>query len=241
MRAGNRKCQLGYGACCFPEYAALIVEKVGVTLSGGADRKGSSCSQEFIDTFTLPGRVQDYERMLEYLIPLGYNADDIVLFGGSEGGLAMEMLASRLHPKATIILSGSVGATFGAMVMASVPAEGKAIVEAGFADARTNPSSEVFSGHTKRFWADVLDHRSSDYLETIETPILLIYGGRDAGSPVEGVRPLADRFAEKGRCNLSWWEFPGLDHGTIDPSGTSQLERVARLASEWVEDPIPAC
>ncbi|WP_332701491.1 alpha/beta hydrolase [Devosia sp.] len=225
----------------FPQYSALIVEKAGVTGSGDADQSDDICSQEFVDTFTFTGRVQDYETVLEHLTTDGNAGAEIVLFGGSEGGLAMEMLAARLQPKATIILSGSVGTTFGDMVLASVPPEGQPIVEAGFADARANPSSEMFSGHTKRFWADILDHRSSAYLKATETPVLLIYGGRDESSSVQAARTLADSFAKEGRCNLVWWEFPGLDHGMADPSGKSYLDRVANLASAWVEAPIPAC
>ncbi|WP_286719380.1 hypothetical protein [Devosia sp. 63-57] len=218
----------------FPAHTALIVEKVGIVPDTAMS---SDCPAEFLDHYTLSQRIDDYQQVLSHL----GGTQDIILFGGSEGGLAMEALAARIHPAAAILLSGSVGGTFGEMVLSTVPPEGKSSVAAGFAEARANPdSSTVLSGHNYRFWADILDHRSSDYLEATDTPFLLIHGGRD-NAPVQPVRALADRFAAEGRCNLTYWEFPALDHSMVDPAGTSQLQRIARLAAAWAEHPMPAC
>lgn len=222
----------------FPAYTALIVEKSGINPDSPVQHGNSDCPPEFRDTYTLSGRIADYRAVLAAL-----DADPArtILFGGSEGGLAMEALGAHIHPAATILLSGSVGETFGDMVLASVPPQGQAIVRAGFEAARADPhGSTLLSGHTHRFWADALDHRSSDYLEATDTPFLLIYGGRDT-APVQAVRALPDRFAAQGRCNLTYWEFPALDHGMADPAGRSRLPAIARLAAAWAEQPLPAC
>lgn len=225
----------------FPAYTALIVEKSGIAPGDPIENGYDDCPAEFLDTYTLSSRILDYERVLAHLQPASEPPLPIVLFGGSEGGLAMERLAARIHPAAAILLSGSVGGTFGEMVLSTVPPQGQATVSASFAEARANPdSSAMLSGHTFRFWADSLDHRSSDYLEATDTPFLLIYGGRDT-APVRSVRILADRFAEQGRCNLTYWEFPALDHGMVDPVGQSRMADVARLAAAWAEQPLPAC
>jgi len=223
----------------FGGFTALIVEKAGVGPGDAGDNGDVDCPQEFYDRYTLSQRVDDYEQVLSHLAAEG-PVPKIVLFGGSEGGLAMEALAARIHPDAAILLSGSVGGTFGEMVLSTVPQEGQASVRAGFAAARANPDGTMLSGHTYRFWADILDHRSSDYLEASESPFLLIYGGRD-DAPVQPVRGLADRFAEQGRCNLTYWEFPGLDHGMADPAGTSRMADIALLAAAWAEAPLAAC
>ncbi len=223
----------------FPGYTALIVEKSGIAADSPIANGQTDCPPAFLDSYTLSQRVSDYELVLSHLQHAAAPAA-VILFGGSEGGLAMEVLAARIHPAATILLSGSVGGTFGDMVLSTVPPEGQATVSAGFAQARARPDSTMLGGHTYRFWADIIDHRSSDYLEATDTPVLLIYGGRDTAA-VQPVRTLADRFAAQGRCNLTYWEFPGLDHGMVDPAGRSRLPEIARLAASWALEPIKAC
>lgn len=223
----------------FPTYTALIVEKYGIAPDSPVEHGYTDCPAEFLDTYTLAQRIDDYQVVLAE-IGLVTPHQNVVLFGGSEGGLAMEVLATRIHPAAAILLSGSVGGTFGEMVLSTVPPEGQASVSAGFAAARANPDSTMLSGHTHRFWAGILDHRSSDYLEATDTPFLLIYGGRDAAA-VQTARSLADRFAADGRCNLIYLEFPGLDHSMVDPKGRSHMPEVARLAASWAERPAPRC
>lgn len=233
------KASLATIRAAFPTYTAVIVEKYGIAPDSSVGNGHTDCPPEFLDNYTLSQRIDDYERVWAHLqdteIP-----SEVILFGGSEGGLAVEVLATRIHPDAVIILSGSVGRMFGEMVLSTVPPEGKAIVSAGFAEARANPDGTMLSGHTYRFWADILDHRSSNYLEATDTPILLIYGGRDTAA-VQPVRNLADRFAKQGRCHLTYWEFPGLDHGMVDPAGRSRMATIARLAASWAKEPIEPC
>ena len=237
-KPGARNRSLATTRAAFPAYTALIVEKSGITPDSAAD--DSACPQAFLDTYTLSQRVSDYELVLAHLQAGPAPAQNVVLFGGSEGGLAMEALAARIHPAAAILLSGSVGGTFGEMVLSTVPPEGQSSVAGGFAQARANPDSTILSGHSYRFWADIIDHRSSDYLTATDTPFLLIYGGRDTAS-VQNVRPLADRFAAEGRCNFTWWEYPALDHGMANPAGISQLQQVVTMAAAWTAADKPTC
>lgn len=220
----------------FPAYTALIVEKVGIAPDMTVDEQ--NCPSDFYDRYNVSQRIADYEAVMATLPP----ADRLVFFGGSEGGLAMAMLATRLDPDAVIILSSATGSSFGEMVKSTVPPEGHASIDAGFAAARANPdSSERFGGHAYRFWADILDRRSTDYMRRSRAPFLLIQGGLDTSSPLAAARSAADAFAAEGRCNLTYWEFPALDHGMIDPRGTSRLAAIATLAATWAEQPLPAC
>ena len=221
----------------FPRRTALIVEKSGITPDRAVEHDNFGCPQDFLDSYTLSGRIEDYQNVLAHI---AMPEQDIILFGGSEGGLAMEALAARIHPAAAILLSASVGGTFGEMVLSTVPPQGRVSVSDGFAAARANPDSTMLSGHTHRFWADIVDHRSSDYLTATDTPLLLIYGGRDAAAG-EPVRALADRFSEEGRCNLTYLEFPGLDHRMVSPDGRSHMADIVHLAASWSEQPIRSC
>ncbi len=99
----------------------------------------------------------------------------------------------------------------------------------------------MFAGSSYRFWADMLDRRTLDYMTAASGPFLLIQGGRDTSSPLEAARATADAYRDAGLCNLTYLEFPALDHGMIDPLGTLHLALVAALAAGWAERPMPAC
>jgi dipeptidyl aminopeptidase/acylaminoacyl peptidase len=66
-----------------------------------------------------------------------------------------------------------------------------------------------------------------------ETDFLLVQGGSDLSAPAAHARIVADRFARDGRCNLTYLELPGLNHGLVDPDGTSRLEDTLELAAAW--------
>ncbi|WP_156385658.1 alpha/beta hydrolase [Devosia sp. Root685] len=236
-RPGTQSIGLATVRAAFPAYDALIVEKAGISPGMQIDER--NCPTDFYDRYTVSQRIEDYKAVLA---ALGPQPGRFILFGGSEGGLAMAILAAKLEPDAAILLSSATGTSFGDMVLSTVPPEGKASVTAGFEAARANPnSSELLGGHTYRFWADSLDHRSIDYMRQTDTPFLLIQGGLDTSAPLAAARTTVDAFASEGRCNLTYWEFPALDHGMLDPKGTPHLASVAIMAASWAENPIPAC
>lgn len=221
----------------FPSYAALIVEKAGISPDMTVDE--NDCPTEYLKRYTLSQRIEDYHLVLAALEPI---AGNLILMGGSEGGMAVSILAAQLDPDRTIILSSATGNTFAEMILDTVPPQGHDQVKAGFDAARANPdSSALFIGHTQRFWADSLDHRSLDYLLETESPILLIQGGRDTSGPVASARLTTDAFAGAGRCNLTYWEFPSLDHAMADPSGQSHMATIAAQAAAWIATPVTSC
>lgn len=227
----------------FPTYAALIVEKVGIAPDVEITDPITGCPAQYLDNYTVSQRVADYQIVLAALTAdPQVSTDKIVLFGGSEGGLAMALLAERLPVTAAILLSTATGETFGDMVLSTVPEEAQGPVRAGFDAARASPeSTELHGGSTYRFWADSLDLRPLDHMRSNATPFLLIQGGRDTSAPEVASRPTLKTFAEEGLCHLTYWEFPALDHGLADPAGTSHLPAVVTMAAAWASNPIPAC
>lgn len=226
----------------FPTYTTLIVEKAGIAPDSPVEDGYADCPVEFHNRFTISQRVADYADVLTALRNDQDNTDRTIFFGGSEGGIAMAMLASHIRPDAVILMSSATGMEFGEMVRSTVPPEGHSFIDAGFAAARANPdSSELFAGSTHRFWADILDHRSIDYMRQSDAPFLLLQGGRDISAPIAAARVTADAFAAEGLCHLTYWEFPALDHGLVDPEGKSRLAQISRLAAQWAEHPMPAC
>jgi pimeloyl-ACP methyl ester carboxylesterase len=224
----------------FPDHTAMMVEKIGVSADAGIADGFIDCPSAFHERYTLSRRLDDYRAVLDGL--LAEDDGDLVLFGGSEGGLAVAALAVEYAPQATIILSSATGMSFGEMVRATVPPEGHATIDAGFAAARADPEGDtLFAGSTHRFWADILDFRGLDHMLRATSPLLLIQGGRDDSSPLASARLTADAFAQSGLCNLTYWEFPALDHGMASPDGTARLADIAALAASWAAAPMGSC
>lgn len=223
----------------FPDYAALIVEKAGITPDTVVENGYDDCPKDFHDRYTLSQRVEDYRIVLDAIGPIG---GKLILFGGSEGGLAMAQLVGHVPADALILFSSGTGTSFGEMILDAAPAEARQHIEAGFEASRADPdSSTLFGGQTYRFWANSVDYRPLDDLLAIGTPILVIQGGLDTAGPLASARLVPDAFAKAGKCNLTYWEFPALEHTMLDPSGKSHFATIAAQAAAWTVDPVPAC
>lgn len=227
----------------FPRHVAVTVEKSGVTPDAGIVDGFTDCPAEFHATYTLSQRIADYRAVFAHLRDNPALARlPLVLFGGSEGGLAVARLAETEAPQATIILSSGIGQTLAEIILSTLPPEGQGAVTAGFEAARADPEGDaLFAGSSHRFWADILDQRALDSMIHASSPFLVIQGGLDRSSPPSASRPTLDAFAEAGRCSLTYWEFPGLGHGMETRDGTSRLEQVLEMAAYWAERPMPAC
>lgn len=225
----------------FGNLAALTVEKYGVRQGDNPTDDHLDCSQAFREHHTVSQRVADYRQIIESLRDAPRWNGDWVLFGGSEGGIVMAMLAPDVQAVAGILISTGGGVLFGQMVRQSIPQEGWPTVDATFEKARQNPhSTELWAGQSLRFWADVIDRRPSDYMLRANTSFLLIQGGRDASGAVDVARAVNDQFTEAGRCNLTYWELPGLDHGMVDAEGNTRMEGILSQAHFWLDTQIAA-
>ncbi|MDC9822578.1 hypothetical protein PRN20_02430 [Devosia sp. ZB163] len=217
----------------FPRYVTVMVEKYGIASDAVIADGFTDCPAAFHAGHTVAQRVADYVSVLD---SLKRRPDTpLVLFGGSEGGLAVAMLAEQAAPTATILLSSATGIPFADMVLSTVPPEGHGSIRAGFAAARSDPQGRtLFAGSSHRFWADILDRIPADYMARSDTQFLIVQGDRDTSSPVAAARATTDRFATAGKCNLTYWEFPALDHGMEAPNGTSHLADIAEAIAGWV-------
>jgi len=233
-----RNANLATVRAAFPGYIAVMVEKYGIAPDAAISDGFVDCPAAFHAGHTVSQRVADYETVIATL-PVNL---PLVLFGGSEGGLAVAMLTNRLKPKAAIILSSATGIPFGEMVLSTIPPEGQDQVRRGLAAAAADPTGlTMFAGSSHRFWADILQHLPADYMLRSSSPLLVLQGGLDTSSPVAAARITADRFAAAKLCTLTYWEFPGLDHGMADPTGRSHMAEIAAAAAAWAAIPTPGC
>jgi pimeloyl-ACP methyl ester carboxylesterase len=219
----------------FPNHVAVTVEKYGIEPDAPVKDGFSDCPSSFHAGFTVSQRVDDYQAVLAALDA----PRPLVLFGGSEGGLVVAMLSGRVEPEASIVLSSATGISFVDMVLSTIPPEGQEPVRAGLAAAAADPDgTALFAGSSHRFWADIMRHVPADYMLAATGPFLVIQGGLDTSSPLAAARATADRFAAARRCDLTYWEFPGLDHGMADPAGSSHLASIAKAAASWAAQPL---
>lgn len=225
----------------FGNLAALTIEKYGVHPDDDPTDNHMDCSQGFRAHHTLSQRVADYTQIIGSLRDAPWWNGDLVLFGGSEGGIVMAMLAPEVQADAAILISTGGGVPFGQMVRRSIPQEGWPTVDAAFERARQNPdSTELWAGQSLRFWADAIDRRAADYMLRTDTSFLLIQGGRDASGAVDVARAVSDLFIEAERCNLTYWEFAANDHGMTDPDGGSRISEVLAQSEGWLAAQLSA-
>ncbi len=219
----------------FHNHATLTVEKYGVDPNDNPADDQLDCSQAFREYNTVSQRIADYRRIIDGLRSASWWNGKLILFGGSEGGMTMAALAGDAGADIGILVSTGGGVTFGEEVSQSIPEDGNLTAEAAFAKARSNPqSTELWAGHSLKYWADSVDRRPADDMLAASTEFLLIQGARDATTSVKTARMVSDLFAENGRCNLTYWEFPAFDHAMTDATGQSHMAEILSQAALWL-------
>lgn len=221
-----------------PEFAVVTVEKYGVA-PGASPRSQEDCSPVFFAHNTISQRVSDYAAVLQTLKREAWWSGDLALFGGSEGGAVVQIMAAQVRPNAAVIFSAATGIPFREAFISVLPPELAAEAPAQLARARRNPmSSEVWGGASYRWWADIVDRPLWEDALKAEGPWLVVQGARDQSNPVASARALRDRFAAAGRCNLTYWEYGDYDHTMSDSNGVSHLPEVLASVSGWLRSQL---
>jgi pimeloyl-ACP methyl ester carboxylesterase len=220
-----------------PAFAVLTVEKYGVEPHAKPKDPFEGCSSVFYAHHTVSQRVIDYERVLGELKSEPWWNGQLVLFGGSEGGGTVSILAAKVKPTAVVIFSAAPGHSFGEIFKLSVPPEVAQHADDEFKKIAAEPlSAKVWGGNSYRWWADILRQDMTAELLKAESSILLVQGERDTHAPVAVARQIRDDFQRAGRRNLTYWEFPAYDHVMQDAQGISHLDEVMARISSWIAD-----
>ena len=224
-----------------PDFAVVTVEKYGVRPHDAPKDPFGGCSPDFHAHHTVSQRVADYQRVLAQPETSPWWDGRLVLFGGSEGGAAVAMLAPRVRPTALVVFSTAPGRSFRQTFKLSVPPEVAAQADSEFAKIKADPlSPKLWGGNSYRWWADILDHDLTADLLSVRAPILIVHGERDRSGSVQIARMVRDEFQREGRCNLTYWEFAGYDHQMQDAAGAAHIEEVMRRISGWLSAKISA-
>lgn len=215
-----------------PDFAVLTVEKYGV--EPGAIQKGpDDCSSTFWAKHTISQRVRDYRTVLSALKTERWWNGQLVLFGGSEGGAVVQILAADVNANATVIFSSATGIPFRDAFVQTLPAGMAVEAKAQLDKALRNPLSTArWGGNSYRWWADIADRPLWQDALKASGVLLVVQGARDKSNPVSSARAFRDAFA--ARTNLTYWEYEDYDHAMVDSAGTSHLTQVFLRISNWL-------
>ncbi len=208
-------------------YARVLVEKPGVDPE--ADYP-SECTEEFLKHYSMDQRVTDHLRTLQHL---NAHADwwdgRLLIWGWSDGG----DIAAQLTAYYPNIERAVIGAAGGGYTMEEhfedfwVCSDARAgdqrpqcleDLRTQFQDIYDNPTwTKTWSGHDNswKVWATRLPSRLSNVLTDNQTPILLVQGAEDFDStPAASARKLVADLEAAGNEAFTYWEVPGMKHGT---------------------------
>jgi dienelactone hydrolase len=218
-----------------PDFAVLTVEKYGVA-PGARQKDPEDCSAAFWQNHTVSQRVQDYSAVIASLKAEPWWNGQLVLFGGSEGGAVVQILAAEVDASATIIFSSATGVPFREAFVQVLPPPVASEARARLDAARQNPlSAERWGGNSYRWWADIADRPLWRDALKAHGDLLVVQGALDGSNPVSSARAFRDAFAAQGRANLTYWEYPDYDHTMIDSAGASHLAEVFARIADWLD------
>lgn len=185
------------------------------------------CYHDIIDTVAFHKfdrkeiRMDDWQDVLAYYLKNLPKGLPVVVIGGSEGGDIASALAAKEKRITHLILIGSGGGWSQATELkfrvkknpGYLNCKNVASLDSIINTFHTSTNdSLLWSGHTYKRWKSYLMDSSYLYLSNVNIPILLLHGDADYNVPVESARALADCFKAKGKNNLHYIEYKGLDH-----------------------------
>lgn len=217
-------------------FVVVLLQPRGVSTSGTVDQ------EVFQQYETRQRRVADQIAVMNaYLVDSG--SVPVLLMGSSLGGVVAADVAAR-DSRVTHLFMMASGGGLTQAEEGTIFAErgqrppGIASVEelnAKFDEIRAAPDSgELWFGHPFRMWSSYLWFRPMDGLTTRPIPIFLAQGTADTATPVESARAMRDEFARLGLTNLTYVEYPGLDHHFSNQAGESRLIDLQKDAYDWI-------
>jgi pimeloyl-ACP methyl ester carboxylesterase len=217
-------------------FCVVLLQPRGVAVDGTVDQ------DVFRRHETRQRRVADEIAVMDAYLT-GSSSTPVLLVGSSQGGVVAADIAAA-DPRVTHLFMMASGGGWtqaeeleffvekepGTLGMSST-----AELRAKFDEIRAAPDSgELWAGHPFRMWSSYLWFRPLDGLAPLSIPMFLAQGTADRAVPVESARALRDELARLGRCNLTYVEYPGLDHHFEDAAGESRMVELQDDAYAWM-------
>jgi pimeloyl-ACP methyl ester carboxylesterase len=226
------------------EYAEGIAQGFVVVLlqPRGVSSDGTVDLEVFQRYETRQRRVADQLAVMDAYLGDSPNIP-VLLAGSSQGGVVAADVAARDLRVTHLLMMASGGGWTQAEEGTFFLEHGQAPpgistleeLNAKFAEIQAAPDSgEMWYGHPFRMWSSYLWFRPMDGLITRPIPMFLAQGTADTATPVESARAMRDHFARLGLTNLTYAEYPGLDHHFSNQAGESRLLDLRNDAYAWM-------
>lgn len=225
------------------EYAEAIAQGFVVVLlqPRGVSSDGTVDLEVFRQYETRQRRVADEIAVMDAYLQDSASVP-VLLVGSSLGGVVAADVAARDARVTHLLMMGSGGGWTHAEEAAFFLEQGQGppdittleALNAKFDEIRAAPDSgELWFGHPFRMWSSYLWFRPMAGLITRSIPIFLAQGTADTATPVESARAMRDEFAHLGLGNLTYAEYPGLDHHFNNEAGESRLIDLQKDVYAW--------
>jgi pimeloyl-ACP methyl ester carboxylesterase len=228
------------------QYAEMIAQGFVVVLlqPRGVASDGTVDEAVFRQYETRERRVADQIAVMDAYLQNSTGVP-VLLVGSSLGGVVAADVTARDSRVTHLLMMASGGGWTQAEEMTLFVERGQgppgiSTVEelnAKLDEIRADPDSgEVWYGHPYRMWSSYLWFRPMDGITTRPIPIFLAQGTADEATPVESARAMRDEFARLGLTNLTYVEYPGLDHHFSNEAGESRLSDLQEDVYAWVSE-----
>ncbi|BEO55669.1 alpha/beta hydrolase [Serratia marcescens] len=223
-----------------PAADLLTVEKYGIDdrLPYREEVPRQDCPDAFVRHDTPQRRVSDVTQVLQAVIARnGYQK--VAVLGGSEGAVIANLVtASSGLVDATLAFSGG-GRWFIDDVRHSVadaPKEEKAGLNAFLQQVLTAPPFPLnASDHGYAWWHGMLNIDQLASLRSIKTPVLIVQGDQDRAVSPGAVGKMIAELRADGKTNITYLNYPALDHVMRRENGESEMTRVVADMRAWLE------
>lgn len=233
----------------WPEADLLLIEKYGINrkLKYSTDPTRKDCPAQYLEKDSPAQRVADIKTVLD-TVRKDEQYKTFILLGGSEGAVIANLVTADVdYIDATIVFNGG-GRWFIDDVSHSIAAEHKNIEAArkdidgfkGFAQHVLNsePFELEVSGHGYHWWQQMLSLDQLDTIKKVNSPLLIIQGGRDTSVSPQKTDEMMQRLKELGKSNIEYRRYEELDHGLKDSDGKSQRKEVVSDINTWLQSKL---
>ncbi|MFM2485180.1 alpha/beta hydrolase family protein [Celerinatantimonas yamalensis] len=233
----------------WPEADILLVEKYGIDkrLSFSPDVERVDCPIQYLQNDSPEQRVADIQAVLDIL-----RKDDkyqkFIILGGSEGAVIANLVTEKVDYKnATISFNGG-GRKFIDDVLHSIVSgyansdEAEESVKSfrSFSNHILNskPAEFKVSGHGYNWWHQMLSIDQLEVLKKINTPLLIIQGGRDLFVSPQKVDEMVLALKRSGKENIEYRRYKELDHRLNNIEGESKRKEVVSDINGWLKSKL---
>ncbi len=233
----------------WPEADVLLIEKYGINhkLKYSKDAERKDCPAQYLEKDNPAQRVADINTVLDIVRKDG-QYKKLILLGGSEGAVIANLVSADIdYLDATIAFNGG-GRWFIDDVSHSIAVQHKNPAAArkevddfkGFAEHVLNskPFELDVSGHGYHWWQQMLSIDQLDTLIKVNSPLLIIQGGRDTSVSPQKTDELVQRLKELGKNNIEYRRYEALDHGLKDSDGKSLRKKVVSDMNIWLRSKL---